>query len=68
MAFLNPEIPGLENGPGIAIPSHEAINDLRLPTPFSVSSGLNVLPSGPHLVNEQTDGDEVWRRGEIINS
>jgi len=22
LAFLNPEIPGLENGPGIAIPSH----------------------------------------------
>jgi len=23
LAFLNPEIPGLENGPGIAIPSYE---------------------------------------------
>jgi len=22
LAFLNPEIPGLENGPGIAIPNH----------------------------------------------
>jgi len=26
LAFLNPEIPGLENGPGIAIPSHEFVD------------------------------------------